>query len=551
VPRDEGAGAPRASGASDGDAGGVSSRQTGPDALVDEVVRGTTVRCYASRPRSVVQVLHDALPRSAGDVLLVDPALTRTVTYDGFARLVEGAAATLRARGLRDGDRVAVLLRNGLEAAVAIWACARAGLVHVGLPHDAPVDRLRALLELTSPALLLTQPALRDSAADAAGAVPVEDAADVLLCSEIPWRAGAPMPDEDATYSLIPTSGTTGRPKAVRVTGRMTGHAAAFYTRTLGLTAADRTAIHLPFAWVSGHVTQLTPAMLSGGSAVTMASFSAPALVDVAVEHGVTWLDVVPSIWELLLRTSTFRLPELHHVRLAVFGGAPAPAGTLDRVRERLPQLRLVDVYALSETCAPVTWMPDTEAGRRPGSVGRPAPYCELRLVAPDGGDVERGAPGEIWLRSPAVTPGYWGDDPAPLTADGWLRTGDVARLDDEGYVFVAGRAVDLIIRGGVNVYPAEVERALLAVAGVADAAAAGVPSPLNGENVAAAVVAQPGTDLDASVLQRAVRDALGAHAVPRPLRVVDALPRNRNGKVDRGAVRALLVSDAGTAPRA
>ncbi len=516
----------------------MSSRQSGPDALVDEVVRGTTVRCYADRPRSVLDVLERALPASADAVLLVDPALGTTSTYAEFAALVEGAAQVLLARGLDQGDRVAVLVRNGLEAAVAIWACARAGLVHVGIPVDAPPARVEALLALTGARLLLVQPDLR--LADP----PVQqaDAMEVLLGRAIPWRSGRPLPDEDATYSLIPTSGTTGHPKAVRVTGRMTGHAAAFYVRTLGLTASDRTAIHLPFAWVSGHITQLAPAMLSGGSAVTMASFSAPELVSTAAQHGVTWLDVVPSIWELLLRTDTSGLDA---VRLAVFGGAPAPPGTLDRVRERLPGMRLFDVYALSETSAPVTCLPDVEALRRPGSVGRPAPYCELRLVDGAGADVPRGAPGEVWVRSPAVTPGYWGQDDGPLAEDGWLRTGDLGRLDEEGYLFVGGRAVDLIIRGGVNVYPAEVERALLATGVLADAAAVGVPSAVTGQSVAAAVVPVPGATVDLLVLQRAVRDALGAHAVPRPLRVVDALPRNRNGKVDRPAVLAALSEPA------
>ena len=514
------------------------SSQAGPDALVEEVVRGVPVRCYADRPRSVVEVLERSLERSGPDVLLVDPARGSTTTYDGFARLVEGAAATLLDRGLEPGDRVAVVVRNGLEAAVAIWACARAGLVHVGIPVDAPPARVTALLELTGAALVLAAPDLRPAAC----AVPVADAADLLLSRELPWRTGEPLPEEDATYSLIPTSGTTGHPKAVRVTGRMSGHAAAAYVRLLGLTPADRTAIHLPFAWVSGHVTQLTPAMLSGGSAVTMAAFSAPSLVQVAAEHRVTWLDVVPSIWELLLRVDDFRLAVLPEVRLAVFGGAPAPPGTLERVRERMPQLRLVDVYALSETCAPVTLLPDVEAVRRPGSVGRPAPYVDLRIVGPDGADVARGEPGEVWVRSPTVTPGYWGADGALAVTDGWLRTGDLGRMDDEGYLTVGGRAVDLIIRGGVNIYPAEVERALLATGQVADAVAVGVPSPVTGANVGAAVVARPGVEPDLAVLQAAVRSALGAHAVPRPLRVVDELPRNRNGKLDRAAALALLL---------
>jgi acyl-CoA synthetase (AMP-forming)/AMP-acid ligase II len=521
----------------------ASSARTGGDALVDDVVRGVAVRCYATRTTSLVDLLDQALTASSSDVLLVDPALGRTVTYAQFAALVEGAAATLVDRGLSDGDRVAVLVRNGLEAAVAIWACARAGLLHVGLPADAPAARVAELVALTTPSLVLCQPGLAETASEAG--LEADDAASVLLGRSLPWRADAPLPDEDATYALIATSGTTGRPKAVRVTGRMVGHAAEAYPRLLGLTPRDRTAIHLSFAWVSGHISQLAPVMRSGGSAVTMATFSAAQLVDVCREDAITWLDVVPSIWELLLRQPGFTASALPHVRAALFGGAPAPPGTLDRVRERMPQLRLLDVYAQSETCAPVTVLGDLEALRRPGSVGRPMPYCDVRVVGPDGADVPCGEPGEVWLRSPTVTPGYWEPDSgtgrAPITEDGWLRTGDLARMDDEGYVFVGGRAADLIIRGGVNVYPAEVERVLLATGVLADVAVVGLPSAVTGENVAAGVVALPGADVDTGALQRAVRDGLGAHAVPRPLRLLDELPRNRHGKVDRVALKALL----------
>lgn len=516
----------------------MSSRQLGPDALVREVVRGVEQVCLATRPRSLVHLLEQAREASAASVLLIDPARGSTTTYEQFAQLVEGGARQLLARGLQPGDRVALLVRNGLEAAVALWACARAGLVHLGLPADAPPARLAALLQLATPALVLAAPDLAETARQA-GADPL-DAARVLLGEPVPWQEGRDLPDEDETYCLIATSGTTGTPKAVRVTGRMVGHAAAYYARTLGLTPADRTAIHLPFAWVSGHVTQLAPVMLSGGSAVTLPAFSAAALVRTAVEHRVTWLDVVPSILELLLRTPD-ALPRLAAVRLAVFGGAPAAVGTLERVRAALPGLRLVDVYALSETCAPVTCLPDVEALRRPGSAGRPAPYCELRVVGPDGAEVPRGEPGEVQVRSPTTTPGYWGDEPSPLTDDGWLRTGDAGRLDDEGYLFVGGRIVDVVLRGGVNIYPAEVERALLATGLVSDAAVVGVPSAVAGQKVAAAVVALPGAAVDVSLLQRAVRDTVGAHAVPRPLRVVTELPRNRHGKVDRTALRAAL----------
>ena len=511
----------------------MSARQTGPAALVAETVRGVPVTCLLRRPRSLPALLQDALTRSAADVLLVDPALGSTTTYDGFAALVEGAAATLLGRGLQPGDRVALVARNGLEAAVCTWACARAGLVHVGVPADAPPERVAQLVALTGPRLVLAQPDLAPPGA--------QDAAGVLLAAPRPWDGGAPLPDEDATYCLLATSGTTGSPKGVQVTGRMVGHAAAQYAALLGLRPTDRTAIHLPFAWVSGHISQLAPVMLSGGSAVTMARFTAAGLARTAAEHGVSWLDVVPSIWEQLLRLPEPALDGLGAVRAAVYGGAPAPPGTLERVRQRLPQLRMLDVYALSEHPAPLTVLPDLEAAAHPGSVGRPAPYVELRLVDPAGEVVARGEPGEVQVRSPAVTPGYWGAEPSPLTSDGWLRTGDVGRLDDEGHLSVSGRAVDLIIRGGVNVYPAEVERALLASGVLSDAAVVGVPSALLGQGVGAGVVALPGAEVDTGDLQRLVAARLGAHAVPRPLRVLEELPRNRNGKVDRAALLTAL----------
>ncbi len=291
----------------------------------------------------------------------------------------------------------------------------------------------------------------------------------------MPWNTHLALPDQDETYALIATSGTTGRPKAVRITGRMAGHATAFYASTLGLGPSDRTAIHLSFAWVSGHITQLCPAMATGGSAVTMATFSPSELVGVVNRYAVTWLDVVPSIWEGLLRTQLFDGAHLPSLRLAVFGGAPAPSGTLDRVRCRVPAMKLYDVYAQSETCAPVTLLDDGDLADHPDTVGRPSPFTELLVVDQIGAEQPIDVVGELWVRSGSVTPGYWPPDVAPLTKDGWFRTGDLASIDGEGFVTTHGRAVDLIIRGGRNIFPAEVERALMSTGLLSDAAVVGV----------------------------------------------------------------------------
>lgn len=482
-------------------------------------------------PASLPALLDAALPAHGHRPLLVDLARGSTATYADFADLVEGAAARLAAR-VPPGGVVALLARNGLAAAVHLWACARAGLVALGLP-DLPAARLREVLDLTEPALLLAQPGDRtDLLSAVAAGQPVEDADAVLLGAPSPWRRGGPHPDPAATYCLIATSGSTGRPKAVRVTGAMVGAAVASYASLLDLGPEDCTPVHLPFAWVSGHVTQLAPTMATGGRIVTMERTSAAGIVAVAAAYDATWLDVVPSLWELLLRDPGFGRRRLPRLRAAVFGGAPAPPGTLDRVRERLPGVALHDVYALSETCAPVTVLRDGDAAAHRGSVGRAEPWASLRVVG-----------GELQVAGAAVTPGYAGaGEPSPLTADGWLRTGDAAEVDADGWVTVLGRVSALVIRGGVNVHPAAVERALLATGLVSEAAAVGLPSRIGGQVVAALVVGVPGAPPPSlPALRQAVAEAVGAVAVPRPLRVVPTLPRNANGKADLAAVSALL----------
>ncbi|MDQ6650499.1 MAG: AMP-binding protein [Actinomycetota bacterium] len=525
------------------------------EGLVERAWLGVTVRTYASEVPTLVHNLARGRERFADSVLLDSPE--GEVTYSEFAELVEGAARRLAEEGLRPGDRLAVLLRNGLDIAVAIWACARGGYVFVGLPTNLRGEQWGymlahsgALLALAHEEYLVELMAAGEQAGLPAGRVRL--VGNHLTGAQLAWDAAAALPGAEDTYGVIYTSGTTGRPKASRLTHLGTMQAAEFYVRALGLTPADRTAIHLPFYYLSGHVTQLNPVMLAGGSAVAMPEFTPVALVSLIVESGVTFLDVVPSIWPLLLRDPRFR--DVPRLRVAAFGGAPMPVSTVDRLRDRLPELELFDVYGMTETAGTITCLLDGEFASKPGSVGRPVPFNDIRLVGDDGDEVAAGEAGELWVRGPTVTAGYYNDDEATATAitDGWLHTGDYARLDEDGFVYVLDRKKDMIIHGGVKVYSVEVENLLVRHPSVAEAAVVGVPNAVAFETVAAFLVPADGAEVDVETVQGWVRTRMAAHAVPRHVRVVQTIPRNRTGKIDKRLLRELLVSElAGSRPTA
>ena len=320
-------------------------------------------------------------------------------------------------------------------------------------------------------------------------------------------------------------------------------HSAIAYVRILALVAGDRTAIVFPLYYVTGHMAQVTPMMLVGGTSVTVAEVVPREFVRLIGERRITYLMVVPSIWPLLLRDPAFAWPDLAHVEIGAFGGSPVPISTIAALRTRMPQLRLYDAYGLTETHSPATILLDSEFRRKPGSVGRPVPCADVRVVDDDGRDVPAGEAGELWIRGPMVTSGYFGDPAATEAAitDGWLHTGDYARLDDEGYVFILDRKKDMIMRGGNKVYSVELEYLLVSHPDIAEAAVFGVPDRLAYEAVAAYVVPATGRQVDTGTVQQWVAGRMADYAVPRHVRVVEAIPRNRTGKIDKRALRETM----------
>jgi len=519
------------------------------DGLAWEPWLGTEVRCYPGRVRTIVAAL-DAAVTAFPDRTALETA-EGDVTYAELAELVEGAGERLAEEGLRPGDRLAACLPNGLDIVVAIWACARAGAVFVGLSTRLAPAQWAYMLGHSGPRLALADPELYEDlqAAAAEAGLPegqVREVGDHLVGRRRPWRGDSvPFPHEDTTYAVVYTSGTTGRPKASQLVHRCTMHSAIAYVRTLALTGDDRTAIAFPLYYVTAHVAQITPMMLVGGTSVTMAEVVPRDFVRLIRERRITYLMVVPSLWPLLLREDDFAWPELAHLEIGAFGGSPVPLSTVAALRRRMPQLRLYDAYGLTETHSPATILLDSEFRRKPGSVGRPVPCADVRVVGDDGVDVSDGCAGELWIRGPMVTSGYYGDPEATERAitDGWLHSGDYARVDDEGYVFILDRKKDMITRGGFKVYSVELEYLLVSNPDIAEAAVFGVPDPLAFEAVAAYVVPAAGRKVEVADVQGWVAGRMADYAVPRHVRVVEALPRNRTGKVEKGALRETFLA--------
>jgi len=509
-----------------------------PLQVVTETWNGGPALSYAGRPPSVVDVLDDAVRREPARVLFLLPDGS-SLDRRAFADLVEGAAQRLRARGLRRGDVVAVVARNGLELAVAQFACARAHLVLCGLNvHQAPA--LWAwLVESSGARLVLAQPEF------AAALPPSEDAAATLLGPGTPWAydPATERPDEAATYCLVHTSGTTGRPKASRVVHRCSVHAAMSYAHLLDLGPDDVSAVLFPLYYISAMHAHVLPALLTGGACLLLPGATPAGYVDALARHRVSWAYAVPSFWQLVVRRGGLDAARLPHLRRVGMGGSPWPPGMERDLRERLPGTRLFDVYGLSETHSPATVLQDRDYAEHAGTVGRVLPCLQARTDGPPG------EPGELLLRGSLVTTGYAGAPEATaaaISSDGWFRTGDVARIDAQGFVTLLDRVKDMVNRGGHKVFSAELERVLREHPGVVDAAVVGVPDRVGDELIAAFVVQDPDAPVVPAAVRRHVADALADYAVPRFLHVVAELPRGATGKTDKVRLRAEAVRRAG-----
>ena len=453
------------------------------------------------------------------------------LTYGQLDDLSARLAGALTRSGLQAGDRVGLMLPNSLAWPVAYYGVLRAGGTVV------PINPLLKSRELThylvdsGASVLITA---GDQQPDVDVAVLELDRFRELLANQEPLiEVVARAPDDTAV--ILYTSGTTGRPKGAELThDNLTRNATVTATTLIGLGPEDVVLGCLPLFHSFGQTCALNASVRSGASLTLLPRFDAGRALDLMARDAVTVFAGVPTMYSALLHHPGAADADVRSLRLCVSGGAALPVEVLSGFEATFGTV-ILEGYGLSET-SPVACFNHPDRSRRPGSIGTPIEGVEMRLVDEVGDVAPAGEVGEIAIRGHNVMKGYWGqpEATAAVMADGWYRTGDLGRRDADGNYYVVDRKKDLIIRGGFNVYPREVEEVLYEHPAVAAVAVVAIPDDRLGEEVGAAVVRKAGTDVTEDELRAFVKAGLAAYKYPRLIWFVDALPMTPTGKIMR-----------------
>ena len=569
-------------------------------------IRGVPTRTWKKAPSTLRSVLEMSTLHGDQTFLVYED---ERITFAEHFRAAAGLAHTLIDRfGIRPGDRVAIAMRNLPEWVTAFWAAIAAGAVVVPLnawwtgaelayglsdsgttvvfvdeerrerirPHLGELPELRTIVvccEEHDPAG--GRKAAAGSVEERDGGTPVPVLPFAELVADLPDPGVLPEvtiePDDDAT--IFYTSGTTGRPKGAVGTHRNSASNLMnlFFISVMGSMrrAKDGTEagsggqnanlLSVPLFHATGCHAVLVTNTAAGGKLVMMHHFDPERALELIERERITIFGGVPAMVMQVIDSPNFAATDTSSVKSISYGGAPCPPDLVRRIKEHFPGGAPGNGYGLTETSAMTTMNAGDDYVRKPDSVGPPAPVCDVAVVPEEYGGEEPPTDqpfdptrtGELWIKGPNVVRGYWSrpEESALTFTRGWLHTGDVARIDEEGFVHIVDRAKDMIIRGGENVYCVEVEAALFEHPAVADCAVIGVPHPVLGEEVGAVVVLRPGLDVGADELARFVAERLAAFNVPSRFWFrADPLPRNPAGKVLKRELRTELLGDTATA---
>ena len=457
---------------------------------------------------------------------------SQSLTNAMFLQRVRAAAHHLDELGVGSGDVVALMLRNRIEFVVLMFASWRLGATVTPVnPNLTDVEVIRQL-DASGARLLVAED-------DATAQRGVTTLAVADLYADVAAYDQPPRLDESALALLIFTSGTTGVPKGVMLDHANIDSMAEMGRQALDIGPTDRCLLILPLFHVNGIVVSVLMPLLAGASVVIAERFDPITFFATVENQRPTFFSAVPTIYTMLAALPDDLTPDTSSLRFGICGAAPASAELLAWFEARYG-FPLIEGYGLSEaTCASTINPVDGE--RRAGTVGIAFPGQQIRIIDDAGTDVATGVDGEVIIAGPNVMRGYLGraDETARVIIDGWLHTGDVGHLDADGYLTLVGRSKDMVIRGGENIYPKEIEDVLTSDPTVLDAAVIGVPDDKWGETVAAYVQPRPGRSINIEGLHQICATKLAGYKRPASITVMDAIPKNPVGKTDKAPLRA------------
>lgn len=481
----------------------------------------------------------------------------REWSYLELSRGIQQTATALAAQGVSVGERVAHLGYNSAEQILLLFACARLGAMFVPLSWRLAPPEHRAMLSDCQPRVLVVDEPFVDASTS------FSDVLGNTTCVTMGGARSGWMPFEalvgdaratsksvsaggmDASVLLCYTSGSTGQPKGVVLTQNALFYNVVNSTHMHDMSSSDVVLTSLPLFHVGGLNIQTLPALHCGASVILHPRFEPTAVIDALQTQGVTLTVLVPAQLDRLTcdeRWQRLRAPALR----AITTGSTIIAESSYR-KHRRADVPLLQVYGATETCPIAAYQRVQDAAQHPGSVGKAALHCELRLTDDAGQDVPLGATGEIWIRGPNVMRGYWGKpaESAAALAEGWYHSGDVGHQDADGFLYVDGRCKDVIISGGENIYPAELENVLSQCADIEDVAVVGRPDERWGEAVVAVVVPKPGQKITRERVIALLDGRVARYKLPREVLVVQSLPRTALGKLMREKLRAVVRREA------
>lgn len=487
---------------------------------------------------------------------IIDAATDAQLSYGELNERATRLANYLRERcGVRSGDRVAVLALNRTEVLEAYFAAAKLTAMLVPLNYRLTQPELAYILEDCEPRVLLYEsdfePVVnrlrRDTALGSCIKFDANGAGDALTDDPLyaeALAAGSTEPveverfDAEMIAMIIYTSGTTGRPKGAMLSHRMLMWNAINTHLGWDLVSSDVTPLHAPLFHTGGFNVLTLPLLHIGGTVVMMRSFDATKVLEVLEKYHCTVFFGVPTMFQMMMESPHFERTDFGSLRLVISGGAPCPLPLIEAYQRR--GVCFTQGFGLTEVGPNCFKLELKDATRKAGSIGFPNFHSEARIVDEGGRDVQRGEVGELILHGLHVCSGYWQNAEATAQAlrDGWFYTGDLARQDEEGYYYIVGRAKDMIISGGENIYPAEVEAVLHSHPAIASAAVIGLPDEKWGETPVAAVVTRPGNAVAEAEIIEFCQDKLARYKIPKRVFFVDEFPLSASGKILKRLVK-------------